>query len=293
MDEGDPSHTEHLFQSAMMFKLRDGCVLTGLCHTHGGSWNLSEIHLDRYIANMWGSFVAGGSAFTRSSRNIRLEFQDEMGVLMLRVELGDGKGNWNTSQLDLTGYIIVKDGCFVFEKRAQQRNSLWLNGPMTLSAHDSLVATVISNLLKSDCEWQSRLARISDSNILSEYAEAPFGRPLTETLMSMVGDEDTGCIARQYVGRWFSTNGHILVGTIATRVINGPCTQRFLNGVWKAAPWASALKSLVKESLSTKVSRSHWPRVAEIMTGEQSHFRESVRVQEDVKAQWDRPPERT
>lgn len=100
-----------------MFKLRDGCVLTGLCHTHGGSWNLSEIHLDRYIANMWGSFVAGGSAFTRSSRNIRLEFQDEMGVLMLRVELGDGKGNWNTSQLDLTGYIIVKDGCFVFEKR--------------------------------------------------------------------------------------------------------------------------------------------------------------------------------
>ena len=101
----------------MMFGLSDASVLTGLCHKHDGSWHISEVDLDRFIANMWGSFVAGGSAFTRSSRNLRLEFQDEMNALTLSGELSDGKGTWKASQIDLAEYVVVKNGRLTFEKR--------------------------------------------------------------------------------------------------------------------------------------------------------------------------------
>ncbi|PYH77434.1 Cyanovirin-N, partial [Aspergillus uvarum CBS 121591] len=100
------------FQNSAMHMRVERTMLRARLRTEDSDWRDAEIKLNQVIGNNDGWFQWGGSDLSESTRELRLSIEGGACLPILRAELRDEHGNWNTRNLNLGERLINRNGHF-------------------------------------------------------------------------------------------------------------------------------------------------------------------------------------
>ncbi|ODM15310.1 Cyanovirin-N [Aspergillus cristatus] len=96
-------------------RVEDNHILVALLQNEDGQWIESSIDLDEFVGNDNGHFQWDGKNFSQTASNVHFAIEGGADVPVLRGDLQDFEGNWNSRDLNLSERVVNVNGHFEFQ----------------------------------------------------------------------------------------------------------------------------------------------------------------------------------
>ncbi|EYE93684.1 CVNH domain-containing protein [Aspergillus ruber CBS 135680] len=96
-------------------RVEDNHILIASLQNEEGDYIESSIDLNQFIGNDNGNFQWDGENFSDTAQNVHFAIEGGADVPVLRGELRDLEGNWDSRDLNLAERVVNNNGQFEFQ----------------------------------------------------------------------------------------------------------------------------------------------------------------------------------
>ncbi|BCR84439.1 CVNH domain-containing protein [Aspergillus chevalieri] len=101
--------------TGQQIRVEDNHILVASLQNEDGEWIDSSIDLDQFVGNDNGNFQWDGQGFSQTASNVHFAIEGDADVPVLRGDLKDLEGNWNSRDLNLSERVENVNGQFQFQ----------------------------------------------------------------------------------------------------------------------------------------------------------------------------------
>lgn len=96
-------------------RIEDDHILVALLQNEDGDYVESSIDLNQFVGNDNGNFHWDGENFSETAQYVHFAIEGDEDVPVLRGNLQDVDGNWESRDLNLAERVVNDNGQFVFQ----------------------------------------------------------------------------------------------------------------------------------------------------------------------------------